>query len=90
MFISVMTGVRCTNAVSQIQWQRPGCAIYRSSVGPEVITLGDNNFQIVQFGWAILAAEVLPKTCVGRKFGARKAKGERATGYLGIELGRSF
>ena len=62
----------------------------RVSVGPEVITLGDNNFQIVQFGWAILAAEVLPKTGVGIKFGARKAEGERATGYLGIELGRSF
>lgn len=62
----------------------------RFSVGPEIITLGDNNFQIVQFGWAILAAEVLPKTGAGIKFGARKAEGERATGYLGIELGRSF
>jgi Cellulose biosynthesis protein BcsS len=62
----------------------------RYSVGPEVITLGDNNFQIVQFGWAILAAEVLPKTGVGIKFGVRKAEGQRATGYLGIELGRSF
>lgn len=60
------------------------------SVGPEIITLGDNNFQIVQFGWAILAAEVLPKTGVGVKFGARKEEGESATGYLGIELGRSF
>lgn len=62
----------------------------RFSVGPEIITLGDNNFQIVQFGWAILAAEVLPKTGVGVKFGARKEEGESATGYLGIELGRSF
>jgi len=62
----------------------------RIFIGPEVITLGDNNFQIVQLGWAILAAEVLPKTNVGVKFGVRKAQGLNATGYLGIELGRSF
>jgi cellulose biosynthesis protein BcsS len=62
----------------------------RIFIGPEVITLGDTNFQIVQLGWAILAAEVLPKTDVGVKFGVRKAKGLNATGYIGIELGRSF
>ncbi len=62
----------------------------RIFIGPEVITLGDTNFKIVQLGWAILAAEVLPKTDVGVKFGVRKAKGLSATGYIGIELGRSF
>lgn len=62
----------------------------RFSLGPEVITLGDNNFQILQFGWVILAAEVLPRTDVGVRFGVRTAKDQEATGYLGIDFSHSF
>lgn len=60
------------------------------SLGPEVIALGDNNFQILQFGWVILAAEVLPRVDVGVRFGVRKAREQEATGYLGIDFSHSF
>ena len=62
----------------------------RFSLGPEIITLGDNNFQILQFGWVILAAKILPKTDIGVRFGVRKAEEEEAVGYLGIDLSHSF
>jgi hypothetical protein len=60
------------------------------SLGPEVIALGDNNFQILQFGWVILATEVLPRMDVGVRFGVREAKEQEATGYLGIDFSHSF
>lgn len=61
----------------------------RMRAGPEVVTLGDPNFQIMQYGWAMMGLRVLSGADVTLRGGARKAQ-DGTTMYLGLELFRPF
>ncbi|MEK7768675.1 MAG: cellulose biosynthesis protein BcsS, partial [Pseudomonadota bacterium] len=61
----------------------------RMLAGPEVVTLGDPNFQIMQYGWAMMGLRVLSGVDVTLRGGARKTQ-DGTTMYLGLELARPF
>ncbi|MCX7183802.1 MAG: cellulose biosynthesis protein BcsS [Nitrosospira sp.] len=61
----------------------------RMLTGPEAIVLGDPNFQIKQYGWAMTGLRVLLGTDVTMRGGAREAV-DGTTMYLGLELARPF
>lgn len=61
----------------------------RMLVGPEAIVLGDPNFQIQQYGWAMTGLRLLLGADVTMRGGARKAV-DGTTMYLGLELARPF
>ncbi|TSA48772.1 MAG: cellulose biosynthesis protein BcsS [Nitrosomonadales bacterium] len=61
----------------------------RMLTGPEAIVLGDPNFQIQQYGWAMTGLRLLLGADVTLRGGARKAV-DGTTMYLGLELARPF
>lgn len=61
----------------------------RRLIGPEVIVLGDPNFQIRQYGGVVMGLNVLSIADVAVRGGAREAH-DGTTFYLGLELARPF
>lgn len=74
-------------------WTR-GRLLYRAgeivSTGPEVIGLGDRDYNIMQFGWTVVGIRIMPGLDVNLKGGARIIQGSGTTGYGGIEIGYPF
>lgn len=61
----------------------------RISTGPEVIGLGDPDFNIMQFGWAVTGIRFWSQLDIGLKAGAR-VMDQSTSGYAGIELSHPY
>lgn len=61
----------------------------RVSIGPEVIGLGDPDFNIMQYGWVVAGIRFWSQLDIGLKGGARMTD-QGTTGYAGIELSHPY
>ncbi len=60
------------------------------STGPEVIGLGDPDYNILQFGWTVVGIPIASRLQVNLRGGGRIIQGVGTVGYGGIEIGYPF
>lgn len=60
------------------------------STGPEVIGLGDPDYNIQQFGWTVVGIPIASRLQVNLRGGGRIIQGVGTVGYGGVEIGYPF